>query len=94
MTFEKRYTDAGCVLRFSGEVDMTDAADLKQLERETHDSNVIVDVANLRYADTTFLRFLIRLRRHGSVRLIGANQTVRRVLDVTGLSRYFLPVSS
>lgn len=95
MTYEKRYTDAGCVLHFSGEVDMTDAGNLKEVQREVQDSHVIVDVEGLRYADTTFLRFLLRLReqvkstRDGSVRVVGANRTVRRVLEVTGLSRYF-----
>jgi anti-anti-sigma factor len=96
MTYEKISTNAACVLRFAGDVDMTDKKALERLEDELRDPcDIIVDVESLRYADTTFLRFLVRLRsqiksaRRGSVRLVGANRNLRRVLDVTGLSALF-----
>ena len=96
MTYEKQYTEAGCVLRIAGEVDVTDTEHLQEVERDMRGRrNIIVDVQKLRYSDTTFLRFLLRLRERthgtagGSVRVVGANRTMRRVLEVTGLSRYF-----
>lgn len=100
MTYEKQLTDADCVLRISGEVDMSDAENLKRIEREVGDRpNIIVNAEGLRYVDTTFLRFLLRLREHKnstqrrSVRVVGASRGLRRVLEITGLSRYFCPVS-
>lgn len=51
---------------------------------------VVMDVTHLKYTDTTFLRFLLGLKRDGaSVRLAGLNARCRRVFDVTGLTSHF-----
>lgn len=51
---------------------------------------VVMDVAQLKYADTTFLRFLLGLKKDGAdVRLAGLNRRCRRVFDVTGLTQHF-----
>ncbi len=84
------------VVHISGDVDYVRATELAQLENELADSsNVILDVGDVKYVDTTFLRFLLRLRTHAnkstrdSVRLMRASRRLRRLLDVTGLTRTF-----
>jgi anti-anti-sigma factor len=97
MTYQTVCSSAACLLKIAGEIDISCAPLLKRLERclKGRDS-VIVDVAGVRYADTTFLRFLLRLRQGGPnaasrrrVRLIGVTQNLRRVLEITGLVRVF-----
>lgn len=84
------------VVHISGDVDWVRATELAQLEKELADSsNVVLDVGDVKYVDTTFLRFLLRLRTHAnkstrdSVRLIRATRRLRRLLEVTGLTRTF-----
>jgi len=84
------------VIHISGDVDFNRAPELAQIEQELQDSsNVILDVGDVKYVDTTFLRFLLRLRTHSnkstreSVRLMRATRRLRRLLDVTGLTRTF-----
>lgn len=56
---------------------------------------VVVDVAKLGYADTNFLRFLIRLKKHENksatqaVRLVRVGRRLRRLLEITGLRSLF-----
>lgn len=97
MTYEKSCSEEECLLRIAGEVDISCAPLLKWLERcLTGRTAVTVDVAGVRYADTTFLRFLLRLRGSATnaplrrrVRLVGVTQNLRRVLEITGLIRVF-----
>ncbi len=84
------------VVRISGDVDVFSEDALKQLERELEATpNVVIDVENMRYVDTAFLRFLLRVRQQpnkgerSSVRILHATRQLRRVMEVTGLSRVF-----
>lgn len=84
------------VIHISGDVDYNRAPELAQIENElAGSSNVVLDVGDVKYVDTTFLRFLLRLRTHSnkstreSVRLMRATRRLRRLLEVTGLSRTF-----
>jgi anti-anti-sigma factor len=84
------------VIRISGDVDILRAPELAELENElSAESNVILDVGDLKYADTTFLRFLLRLRAQSnksgrdSIRLVRATRRLQRLLEVTGLDRMF-----
>lgn len=85
-----------CMVRLGGDVDMACVPALTQLEEQLSSrSAVIVDLAELRYADTNFLRFLIRLKRHENksdtqaVRLVRVSRRLRRLLDITGLRPMF-----
>lgn len=97
MTYEKVCSDGECTLRLFGEVDISCAPLLKRLEQCLSGRKpIVVDVAGLRYADTTFLRFLLHLRqpapdaaKRRCVRLIGVTQNLQRVLEITGLIRIF-----
>ena len=97
MTYETSSAGADCVLTISGDVDISCTQTLKLLERQLAQSErVVVDVGALRYADTTFLRFLLQLRKResalddGGLQLVGVRSQLRRVLEVTGLSRLFV----
>ena len=84
------------VIRISGDVDIFSEDALKQIERQLEASpNVVIDAENMRYVDTAFLRFLLRVRNHpnkgtrSSVRIVHPTRQLRRVMEVTGLSRVF-----
>lgn len=92
----KSSSPGGCLVRITGDVDLTSEPELATLERELESAALVVlDLAGLKHSDTTFLRFLIRLRAHANktdhpaVRLVGVGRNLQRVLDVTGLSRVF-----
>ena len=81
----------------SGEFDITRAQELSQIEdRLVEPDCVVLDLSNVKYIDTTFLRFLINLKRHANkvdrsaVKIVGANAHIQRVLTVTGLSMLFV----
>lgn len=83
-------------MRVFGEVDITCVKTLERLERELKQANkIVLDVGGLDYFDTTFLRFLLRVRSQenkesrDAMRLIGVKPMMRRVLEVTGLGRVF-----
>jgi anti-anti-sigma factor len=86
-----------------GDVDITCMPALAKLEEKlTAPSQVVVDVADLQYADTSFLRFLLRLKKHENksapqaIKLVRVNRRLQRLLEITGLSRTFTyePVSA
>jgi len=96
MTCHKMCSASACVVSISGEVDLTCASELTTLEKELAEPDSIVfDVTGLEYADTTFLRFLLRLRAHGNksrrtaIRLVGVGRRLQRLFEVTGLSHLF-----
>lgn len=83
-------------VRIAGAADLTSAPALEQLEKLLRDrNNIVLDVAKLEFADTTFLRFLIRLRGrardrgHANVKLVGVGKHLQRILEITGLSMLF-----
>ena len=82
------------VVNITGNADLTSAPALAELEKHLRKrSNIVLDVAKLEYADTTFLRFLIRLRMRPrdrgpvKVRLVGVRPNLRRILEITGLNK-------
>lgn len=84
------------VVHIKGDIDLVRAPELEKLANElASSSNVVLDVGDVQYVDTTFLRFLLRLRAQEnktsreSIRLVGATRRLRRLLDVTGLTRSF-----
>jgi anti-anti-sigma factor len=58
-------------------------------------NRIVVDVAGLKQVDSTFLRFLVKLKEHArdqsaTLELCGATPRLRRILRVTGLERAFV----
>jgi anti-anti-sigma factor len=83
-------------VRVVGCADISSAASLAALEEHLRDdSEVVLNVAEMVFADTTFLRFLVRLRPfpyskdRRSITLIGVSRQLKRVLEITGLGRFF-----
>jgi anti-anti-sigma factor len=86
-------SDEVCI---TGSADFTSAPALEQLEKHLRiRSHIVLNVAKLEFVDTTFLRFLIRLRapasgRHpATVKLVGVGEPLQRALQVTGLRTLF-----
>jgi anti-anti-sigma factor len=90
------YGDDTCVAYLSGSVDIASANDLAALEGVLKNyESLVFYVKDLNFADTTFLRFLMRLRQaqhHYSrrVEIVDASPQLRRVLNITGMNRHFL----
>jgi len=85
-----------CVLTISGDVDVTCTEALAGIQKElAPSSRVVIDVADLEYADTSFLRFLLHLKKHenkserDAIRLVHVSRRLRRLLEITGLGRVF-----
>jgi anti-anti-sigma factor len=84
------------LVRLTGEVDLASAGEFATLEAHLSGRDrVIFDVSGLEYADSAFLKFLVRLRTHlnwdepSAIELVGVRPKLRRVLEVTGLNRQF-----
>jgi len=79
------------VVRICGEIDIASGSMLSRIASLAGDSQIVVmDVHQLKYADTTFLRFLLGMKKAGAdVRLAGLNTRCRRVFEVTGLNSHF-----
>lgn len=90
LTSIEEVTIAGCA-------DLLADAALRRLERHLRGrSNIVFNLARLEYADTTFLRFLIRLqsRAHSekqniNIKLIGVGPQLIRLLELAKLSEFF-----
>jgi anti-sigma B factor antagonist len=85
------------VIAVSGEIDIFTAPDLKntlQTAMHEHDGNLIIDLSNTAFIDSTALGVLIgvlrRLREEGrSLALVVATRNIARVFAVTGLDKAF-----
>jgi anti-anti-sigma regulatory factor len=87
-----RWTDEICEAWIAGCADIISAPILAELSAELHGCRkVVLDVSALSVADATFLRFLLRLYEPGrrSVRVLGARNQLKRILEKTGLGNLF-----
>ena len=96
MTYETSFSKDMSLVTLAGDVDFTSADALSVLEKTLVDrENIVVDVEGLKYVDSSFLRFLIRVKEHAdkeeptTVELVGVKPKLRRALEVTGLSSMF-----
>jgi len=85
------------VLRAAGELDVNTAPELReQLARLANDGvrQIVVDLADVSFVDSTALSVLVsalkRLRQaDGDLTLASPTPSVRRVFEITGLTRLF-----
>ena len=95
LRWERSHAGSGrCEIRLAGYADLSSASVLASLESQLREeTSIVLHVAELEFADTTFLRFLLRLRslsgQSRSVTLVGVTSRLMRILEVTGLSRIF-----
>lgn len=82
------------VAGLSGEIDLSNAADLQRLLNGLVEQGpVVVDLSGLDFLDSTGLSALIVARRRADrfgtrLGLAGARGAVRKVLEITGLDRH------
>jgi len=89
--------DGETVVRAAGELDVNTAPELReQLARliAADTSLIVVDLADVSFVDSTALSVLVsalkRLRQaDGDLELASPNPSVRRVFEITGLTRLF-----
>lgn len=79
-------------LEITGRLDATTSPNLEKTVCELPDSTLelVFDVTGLEYISSAGIRVLLqaykRMRRDAVMRVAGANETVRELLDIAGLS--------
>ncbi|HZD60051.1 MAG TPA: STAS domain-containing protein [Anaerolineae bacterium] len=93
-TFERN--EDTLVVRLAGEADLLGSSALRQALVRKLDgvSNIIFDLGGLEFADSYFLRLLIKLRKRlggvSSVKVQNVKPNVRRIFEITGLDKLFM----
>ena len=90
--------DGETVVRAAGELDVNTAPELReQLARLVSEGarRIVVDLTDVSFVDSTALSVLVsalkRLRQaDGDLELASPNPSVRRVFEITGLTRLFI----
>ncbi|WP_433888471.1 STAS domain-containing protein [Streptomyces sp. CA-111067] len=84
------------VLTVAGESDLDSIGPLHQAVEQAldHHPQLVLDLAGVSFADSTFLRALLLARsaaakQAGSVRLLAVSISVQRILDLTGVGEMF-----
>ena len=85
----------GCVIAFSGEIDITNAPFFAEVLAEPEARCVNIDLANVTLLDSSGLKALVAAQRHirlrnGAMRIVAASPIVRCVLEITGLDDLLL----
>lgn len=98
MQFTCNQTDQTLVVRLSGEIIMDAVserkAEVERLTREACGSNVIVDLADVAFMDSSGVGFLIGLRRlcqeqGKTMTVVNPSPPIRKLLDMLRLTDYF-----
>jgi anti-sigma B factor antagonist len=96
LTISDRQSDGFHVIELAGDIDLNSARDLRAhfVERITDPaSRVVVDLTGVDFMDSSGLGALVGgwqlTRDQGLFRIAGANRTVRRVLEITGMDGVF-----
>jgi anti-sigma B factor antagonist len=92
----------GCIVAVTGEVDMNTAPAFEQKLLEAIQEGervVVIDLTATTFIDSTFLSSLVgaerRLRdRDGSLVIVCADPTLRKIFTITGLDRLYTIVES
>ncbi|MBR0121786.1 MAG: STAS domain-containing protein [Clostridia bacterium] len=92
MTINKK--EHGCAVTYiiEGRLDTTTAPELEAVIKSELDgvTDLVFDFSKLDYISSAGLRILLAARKkinpQGSVRVIGANETVREIFELTGFN--------
>ena len=91
MTIEKTTENGKLTVKVAGSLDITTSPELQEeLEKSYDDVNeLIIDFSDLDYISSAGLRVLVsahkKMFKKGGMKVVGANETVMDVFDVTGL---------
>ena len=96
LTISDRRTDGFHVIALAGDIDLDSARDLRAHFYDNitdPTSRVVVDLSGVDFMDSSGLGALVGgwqiTRDSGEFRVAGANRTVRRVLEITGMDDVF-----
>jgi anti-anti-sigma factor len=97
LTVRVRPGDHGTVVQVGGDLDFADAESFQQIlfhVIRAYSPRLLLDLADVAFMDCAGLRALLVTRRRaemrkGSVRLVAASATVRRVINATGMKDIF-----
>lgn len=90
MTIDKKIESANVILKVSGRLDTTTAPELeKTLDSVLEGTKELVfDMADLEYISSAGLRVILKAQKamnaQGSMKLIGVNDSIMEVFDITG----------
>lgn len=92
--FERR--GSTLIVTLAGEADLSGSSALRQALANNLDGieTLIFDLSELEFADSYFLRMLIKLRKRlggvSSVKVRNVKPNVKRIFEVTGLDKLFM----
>jgi anti-anti-sigma factor len=95
IVFEIRREDSKLLVKLSGEADLYGSSKLKRAlaPHLENVSQIVFDASDLSFADSYFLRLLIKLRRRlggvSSVKVVNVQPRVKRNFEITGLDKLF-----
>lgn len=98
MQFTCTQTDQALVVRLSGEIIMDAVserkAEVERLTREASGPNVVVDLADVAFMDSSGVGFLIGLRRlcqeqGRAMTVVNPSPPIKKLLDMLRLTEYF-----
>jgi anti-anti-sigma factor len=100
LTVRVRRADLGTFVQVGGDLDFEDEQSFQKIllhVMRAYSPRLLLDLAGVSFMDCAGLRALLMTRRRaemrkGSVRLVAASATVRRVINATGMKEIF-PVS-
>ncbi len=92
----QRFTDDAAVIGLSGDLDLATAPELRTALHEalTERTKIVVDLAELRFLDSTGLGVLVgalkRVKAHdGSLSLVCTEDKILKIFKITGLTKVF-----
>lgn len=90
MTIEKKIENENVTLTISGRMDTTTAPELEKTLDNVLDGTkeLVFDMTNLEYISSAGLRVILKAQKamnaQGSMKLIGVNDSIMEVFDITG----------
>ena len=96
MLSQSTIPESDTVIELSGDIDMLCGQQLSKLEKRLSKRDcVVIDVSQVEHVDTTFLRFLRRLKdqpnkkQRSAIKIVGLSKHLRRIFEITGFSSVF-----
>lgn len=100
LSIDVSHREGVAVVFVKGEIDMESAPQLAvALEQQPSDKDAYIDMADVRFIDSSGIAVLInqlaRMRQHkGELHIQNPSRVVRRVLEIAGLSEYFVDLET
>ncbi len=96
MTIEKRVDGEKLVVTLTGKLDTTTAPELAEAMEDAFSeiTELVFDVTELDYVSSAGLRELFRFQKkmtglRGTMKIVGTNEDVREIFDITGFTDLF-----